>query len=175
MSTVLIFELLHYLIFCIAVPMIIVKRAWPAMTVIIFSAITNLMGERLNAYITKVAVWSPEYLLWFPGGKIPVYVIVAGPLLSLLIYGISVLILHRLPWRLFLAIPVIALLGLTSPYIELFGLTMGLWRWQPPHHFDLQTSYWGVYDYYLKYVFFAAYLGWFPREFIIFWKKSKKK
>ena len=93
---IFLFEITATLCFGLVLVKTFRRRNYPVLAVILTALLTITTGEIINAYVTRVTVYNSAFLAWFPGKRIPLAIVLAGVILTVLIYALTVAITRRI-------------------------------------------------------------------------------
>ena len=159
---IIVFELTFILLFIVVSLYLIKTSNHPASIVAICASITIVLGEIRNAYVTHSTTYNPDFLVWFPGRSFPLCIVLAGILLTLMIFSGSSIILDltkcKFPMSVGVVLLSLCLMCMAMPFLEKFCVFLGLWTWERP---DRLTIHWfaGVYKFYLLHLAAATLPG----------------
>ena len=150
--------LIHIIIFFLFVLLIMnmIKNGKVHELFIVFLAvITVTIGEAMNLFIYKMAVYHGVY-------GIPLYIILGGAMVAWGIYKLVTRVSVKFNVEcIFCRFFILLLLSLFLPLIEVVGLKTGLWYWQRPYSILSFSWFLGVWKFYLIFIVSPAVIGLF--------------
>ncbi len=161
------FEITVMLLAILVLLISIKKRVKPVLLVAATATVTIMVGEWINAHVTQVTIYNREFSLWLPDQRVPVCIIVAGVLLTLVIYAVVIRLIDSVrksyPYPFVIGILALLISAMALPILERTCMSLGLWEWQRPSDF---TIFWyvGVYKFYFIHMASAVIPGIWLRE-----------
>lgn len=155
----IIFEFFIVAGFCMVTVKAVKKKDYQIILVSCLAMLTVSTGEYINSFFTKVTVYNDSFLLWIPETRIPVFIIFAGALLSVILFKASQILSEKIKGQsLFFKLFCTFALTLFLPIIEIAGIKTGLWQWQHSYEFNLNW-YAGVWIFYFIFIALPAVAG----------------
>ncbi len=130
------------------------------------------IGEALN-HMSSTTLYHSDFSM-IPGTRLPLFIVPGGACISAWVFHLSVLLEKRLKVRLS-RLAAALLLSLTLPFAsELFGVRLGLWRWNIPFQFTFVFLA-GIWKFYMIFLFSPAFLMLLVPEKSVHFRQLQKK
>jgi hypothetical protein len=140
---------------------IIRRRLFRIIVIGSFAFATVTSGEIINNFVSRGAIYNPSFLIWVPFTEIPVFILMGGPLLSIIIFLLGQIIGRG--WNKFLGrygtIAATFLCTFAFPLLDYVCVRLGLWHYTFDYGGLDGNWFVGVWKFYLLFIGLPAMTG----------------
>lgn len=140
---------------------IVRRRLYRIIAIASFAFATVASGEIINNFVSRGAIYNESFLIWIPFTEIPVFILMGGPLLSIIIF-LSGQIIGR-GWEKYFgrygAIAATFLCTFAFPFLDYVCVRLGLWQYTFSYGALDANWFLGVWKFYLLFIGMPALAG----------------